>query len=92
MVEELNFESLSKWTAHTCKFGHSPFLQCGAVHLDGSKIMYTSCPNGRYFSLNLDQRFFRQSKITLVGSNFGPPKSMVVERNIGLSKNYSCGL
>ena len=39
-VEEHNFGSLSKWTADIHKFGHSPFLQCGAIHLDGSKIMY----------------------------------------------------
>ena len=85
-VEERNFGSSSKWTAHIRTFGHSPFLRCGAVHSDGSKITYTYRPNGRYFSVNLDQRPFRQSKITLVGSNFGPSKSTIVERNFGPSK------
>ena len=39
-----------------------------------------------HFSLNLNQHLFRQSKITLVGSNFEPSKSTVVERNFGPSK------
>ena len=55
-------------------------------------------PNWRHFPVNLDERLFRQSKITLVSSNFGPSnskvlecnfgpyKSMVVERNFGSSK------
>ena len=38
------------------------------------------------FSVSLDQRLFRQSKILLVGSNFGLSKITVVERNCGLSK------
>ena len=54
--------------------------------MDGSKITYMYRPNGRHFFVNLDKRPFRQSKITLVGSNFGPSKSTVVERNFGPSK------
>ena len=38
------------------------------------------------YIVNLDQCPFRQSKITLVGSNFGPSKTMDVEHNFGLSK------
>ena len=64
----------------------SLFLQCRVVHLDGSKSTYTYRPNGRHFFVNLDKRPFRQSKITLVGSNFGPSKCTVVERNFGPSK------
>ena len=85
-VEERNFGSLYKWTAHIRTYGHSPFLPCGAVHLDASKITYTYRPNGQHFSAHLDQRLFRQSKITLVGSNFGLYKSTVVERNFRPSK------
>ena len=44
------------------------------------------CPNEQHISVNLDQCPFRQSKITLVGSNFGPFKSIVVERNFGPSR------
>ena len=47
------------------------------------------CPNGQHFFVNLDERPFRQSKITLVGSNFGPSKSTVVERNFGRSLKES---
>ena len=43
--------------------------------------MYMYHPNGRHFFVNLDKRPFRQSKITPVGSIFGPSKSTVVERN-----------
>ena len=85
-VEERNFRSLSKWTAHIRTFRHSPFLRCRVHHLDGSKSMYTYRPNGRYFFVNLDKRPFSQSKIMLVGCNFGPSECKVVECNFGSSK------
>ena len=84
--EEPNFGSLSKWTAYIGTFGHSPYLRCRAIHLDGSKITYTYRPNGRHFFVNLDKRPFSQPQITLLGSNFGPFNSAVVERNFGPCK------
>ena len=47
--------------------------------------VYTSSKWTDFF-VNLDKRPFRQSKMTVVGSNFGPSKSTVVECNFGLSK------
>ena len=90
-----NFGSLSNWTAPICLFGNSPFLLCGAVHLDGSKNIYMYCPNGQHISVNLDQPPIVQSKITFAGCNFelskitivccnfGPSKSPVAEHNFG---------
>ena len=75
---EHNFGSLSTWTADICIFGHSPFLQCGAVHFYGSKITYMYRPNGQHISVNLDQNPIRQSKIMVVGRNFKLSKTMVV--------------
>ena len=45
-VEERIIGSLSKWTAHISTFGQSPFLRCGAVHWEGSKMTYMYRPNG----------------------------------------------
>ena len=51
-----NCKFLSNWMAHIFTFGHSPFLRCGAVHLDGSKITLKYRPNGQHISVNLDKR------------------------------------
>ena len=58
------------------------FLPCGFPEL---LYVYVSSKCMIFF-VNLDKCPFRQSKITLVGSNFGPSKSTVVERNFGPSK------
>ena len=62
---------------HICTFGHSLFVWYRTVHLDGSKIMYMHRPNGWHFPVNLDKRLFRQSKITLIGRNYGLSKITV---------------
>ena len=70
-----------------CTFGHSPFLRCGAVHLDGSKIMYKYRPNGRHISVNLNQHPIGQSRIPIVGCFSRPSKITSHRWSIGpLSK------